>query len=150
MGQQPNMPLSLEDLPRAQPHPAPARRWRAGRPGDLSAPAEVPWGGAFGTPGPDAGYALRLLQDRDSGGAERPALATVMGARASRLGRAPVAADAEAAEIILALAPASPVHAPGVPGHGAEAPRRLLESLDASLLAAPLDDLRRRRPAGSG
>jgi hypothetical protein len=150
MGQQPNMPLSLDDLPRSELHPAPARRWRAGRPGDLSAPAEVPWGGAFGTPGPDTGYALRLLQDRDAGGADRQALATVMGARASRLGRAPVAADAEAAAITLALAAASPAHAAGAAGRGAEATRRLLESLDESLLAAPLDDLRRRRPGGVG
>ena len=55
MGQQPNMPLTVEDLPRPEPHPAPARRWRAGRPGDPALPADVPWGGAFGTPGPDPG-----------------------------------------------------------------------------------------------
>ena len=62
MGQQPNMPLTMADLPRPEPHPGPARGWRAGRPGDPSSPADVPWGGAFGTPGPDTGYALRLLR----------------------------------------------------------------------------------------
>lgn len=126
MGQQPNMPLTIEDLPRPEPHPAPARRWRAQRPGDPSSPADVPWGGAFGTPGPDTGYALQLL----AGGAHRPeeylALATIMAARASRLGRAPVAADADAARIILDLAGPGPGGGLGpLPGHGVEGLRRL-------------------------
>lgn len=154
MGQQPNLPLTVEDLPRAEPHPAPARRWRAGRPGDVASPADVPWGGAFGTPGPDAGYALRLLEGRSSGeGVDPRAVAAVMGARASLVGRAPVAADAEAAEIILtpALPPASGTGGSRAQalGPGAEGLRRLLESLDPGLLGAPLDELRRRRPAGS-
>ena len=107
MGQQPNLPLALEDRPRPEPQPAPARRWRAGRPGDLSGPGEVPWGGAFGTPGPDTGYALRLLADAGRCGDEATALAAVVAARSSWLGRAPVAADLEAAEILLARLPAA-------------------------------------------
>lgn len=153
MGQQPNLPLAVEDLPRPEPHPAPALRWRAGRPGDPASPADVPWGGAFGTPGPDTGYAWRLLEGRSGGPEESRALATAMAARASLLGRAPMAADVEAAEIILSLArpPASGTNGSGAqaPGHGAEGRRRLLESLDPILLAAPLDELRRRRPGGS-
>lgn len=144
MGQQPNMPLTIEDLPRPEARPAPPRRWRATRPGDPSSPGEVPWGGAFGTPGPDTGYALRLLADGGEAAEETRALATVMAARASRLGRAPVAADVEAARILLASAPAE-----GRRGRGAEGARRLLESLESDLLAAPLEDLRRRRPEGS-
>ena len=142
MGQQPNMPLTMEDLPRPEPRPGPARRWRAGRPGDLASPADVPWGGAFGTPGPDTGYALRLLAGRAGEPGEARALAAIVAARASRLGRAPVPADVVAAEAILSLVPAG-----GSPGHGAEGRRRLLESLDPGLLTLPLDELRRRRPA---
>lgn len=149
MGQQPNMPLAIEDLPRAEPQPGPARRWQAGRPGDVASPADVPWGGAFGTPGPDPGYALRLLADGAPGPEETRALAALAGARASWLGRAPVAADLEAAGIILAPALAASAGAlhlePGVEGL-----RRLLESLDPGLLAAPLEELRRHRlPQGA-
>lgn len=142
MGQQPNMPLTMEDLPRPEAHPGPSRRWRAGRPGDLASPAEVPWGGAFGTPGPDAGYAQRLLAGRAGEPGETKSLAAIVAARASRMGRAPVPADIAAAEALLALVPAG-----GSPGHGAEGRRRLLESLDAGLLTLPLDELHRRRPA---
>jgi hypothetical protein len=144
VGQQPNMPLTMADLPRPEAHPAPARRWRASRPGDLASPAEVPWGDGFGTPGPDTGYALRLLEERGVAEADRPALATVVGARASRLGRAPVAADIEAAEVLLALTPRPGSNAGKASAHGVEAARRLVESLDADLLAAPLEVLRRR------
>ncbi len=146
MGQQPNMPLSIEDLPRPEAHPAPARRWQAKRPGDLAGPAEVPWGGAFGTPGPDTGYALRLLADGAHGPEAVRALAALAGARASRLGRAPVAADVEAAEIILAPAMAAAGGSLRLE-HGVEGLRRLLESLDAGLLVAPVEELRGKRLA---
>lgn len=139
MGQQPNMPLTMEDLPRPEPRPGPSRGWRAGRPGDLASPAEVPWGGAFGTPGPDAGYAQRLLAGRTGEPGETRALAAIVAARASRLGRAPVPADIAAAQAVLAVVPAGTLS-----GHGAEGRRRLLESLDPSLLTLPLDELRRR------
>lgn len=144
MGQQPNMPLTIEDLPRAEARPGPARRWRASRPGDPGSPADLRWGGAFGTPGPDTGYALHLLSGRGLPADEAKAVAAVAAARASRLGRAPVASDLEAAEIILAPS----VRDAGGRlrlGHGVEGLQRLLESLDAALLAAPLGDLRRHR-----
>jgi len=142
VGQQPNMPLTMEDLPRPEPRPGPSRGWRAGRPGDPSSPADVPWGGAFGTPGPDTGYALRLLAGRAGEPGEMSALAAIVAARASRLGRAPVPADVAAAEAVLALLPVG-----DAPGPGAEGRRRLLEAFDPSLLSLPLDELRRRRPA---
>jgi hypothetical protein len=139
------MPLAIEDLPRAEPHPAPARRWQADRPGDPGSPADMPWGGAFGTPGPDTGYALRLLEDGGHGREEARALAAIATARASWLGRAPVAADVEAAGII--LAPALAASAGGLHlVHGVEGLRRLLESLAPGLLGAPLEELRRHRP----
>lgn len=161
MGQQPNVQLHLEDLPRREPHPGPARRWSARRPGDLPAPGQVPWGGAFGTPGPDTGYALRLLADRPltlAAGEHRAdverLVAALMAARASRLGRAPVLADAEVAEAILGLrgegATAAEVEAGRgrFAGRGVEGVRRLLEVVDAALLAAPADEVRRRWAAG--
>src|SRR4030042_1832111 len=106
------MPLAVEDLPRPGALPAPPGRWRARRPGDLGSPGEVPWGGAFGTPGPDTGYPLGLLSERPlalAAGERRDdaeaAVAALMAARASALGRAPVAADAEVAELILGYRP---------------------------------------------
>jgi len=161
VGQQPNIQLHLEDLPRPEPHPGPARRWSARRPGDLAGPQQVPWGGAFGTPGPDTGYALRLLAGRppsategeDPAEAERM-VAALMAARASLLGRAPVIGDAEVAEMILGLraggltADAAADARRRLSGHGAEALRRLLEAIDLALLAAPAEEVRRRWATG--
>jgi hypothetical protein len=159
VGQQPNLQLHLEDLPRPRPHPGPARRWSARRPGDPAGPEEVPWGGAFGTPGPDAGYALHLLAGRPlalaegerRADAERLA-AVLMAARASRLGRAPVAGDAEVAEMILGLHPGGPAAAAAerrrFAADGAEGLRRLLEAVDADLLVASPTDVRRDSAAG--
>ena len=159
MGQQPNIQLHLEDLPRPEAHPGPARPWSARRPGDLVAPQQVPWGGAFGTPGPDTGYALRLLAARPlalsegerRGDAER-LMAALMGARASRLGRAPVPGDAEVAGLILGYdAPAAPEAAAArrpFLGRGAEGVRRLLEAIDPQVLASPIEEVRRRLAAG--
>lgn len=108
MGQQPNIRLGIQDLPRPEAHPAAPRRWSPRRPGELGSPDEVPWGGAFGTPGPDAGYAMTVLASRDIPAAEgedshdvAAALAALMAARASHFGRAPVAADADVAEVLL-------------------------------------------------
>jgi len=158
VGQQPNIQLHLEDLPRPEAHPGPARRWSGRRPGDLASPEQVPWGGAFGTPGPDTGYALRLLADRApvaAGGESRVdavrVVAALMAARASLLGRAPVIGDAEVAEMILGLRAEGAAAAESLrrfSGHGAEDLRRLLEAIDPALLAAPADEVHRRWVAG--
>jgi len=161
VGQQPNIQLHLEDLPRPEAHPGPARRWSGGRPGDLVSPQQIPWGGAFGTPGPDTGYALRLLADRPPAPAEgerrtdlERTVAALMAARASLLGRAPVVGDAEVAEMILGLRAEGPAAAVAADarrrfsGHGAEGGRRLLEAIDPALLAAPAAEVRRRWAAG--
>jgi hypothetical protein len=110
VGQQPNIELRIEDLPRPTRHPAAPRRWSPRRPGELDSPVEVPWGGMFGTPGPDAGYAHRLAQDRPlalAPGENRhdaeAAVATLMAARASHFGRGPTGEDAEVAELLLGL-----------------------------------------------
>jgi hypothetical protein len=108
MGQQPNIELTLSDLPVATPQPAPARRWSPSRPGELGDPQTVPWGGAFGTPGPDAGYARTLAAAREMALVEgerrrdaEVATAALATARASFYGRAPVGGDIDIAVVIL-------------------------------------------------
>lgn len=161
MGQQPNVQLQLEGLPRREPHPGPARRWAARRPGDLAGPQEVPWGGAFGTPGPDTGYAWHLLAGRpvalapgeSRADAERLA-AVLMAARASRFGRAPVVGDADVAEMILGLRVGGPAGADPAPvrrhlsAHGADVLSRLLAAVDPDLLVAAPAEVQRRWAAG--
>jgi hypothetical protein len=159
VGQQPNIQLQLENLPRPVAHPGPARRWSARRPGDLAGPGEVPWGGAFGTPGPNTGYALRLLADRPLalGAGERRAeaerlAAGLMAARASRLGRAPIPGDAEVAVMILGLRAGGPsdvsTERRRLAAHGSEAPNRLLAAVAPDLLVASLAEVERRWSVG--
>jgi hypothetical protein len=68
----------------------------------------MPWGGGFGTIGPDAGYALKLIRSRDldlvPGEHQHNvevALSTIASARASRFGRAPIAEDIDLAALLL-------------------------------------------------
>ena len=110
MGQEPKIEIPPEDLPRAVPEPAPARRWKATRPGDLHRPEDVPWGGAFGTPGPDTGYALKLtsgaefeLGEGESRSNVEQILLVIMGARASLFGKAPSADDLSFPLLLLGL-----------------------------------------------
>lgn len=112
MGQQPNIELEISELPRPTAHTAPARHWSPGRPGELNTPGDVPWGGAFGTTGPDTGYALKLVKrhDLELGPSEHRhnvdvAIAAVAGARASRYGRAPISKDIDVALIIFGFVP---------------------------------------------
>lgn len=167
MGQQPNIELEISDLPRPRPAPAPARRWRPGRPGELRGPEEVPWGGAFGTTGPDTGYVYRLISDshlvladgEDHHNAEA-GVAALAAARASHFGRAPTVRDVEVAATILGYSPA------GIPngliaglvrerqdwlanlGHDASKARALVTAVPIENLAAPLEDLRARMASG--
>jgi hypothetical protein len=102
MAVDPFVPASIEDAPQLKERVPPARGWTARRPGDL--PPERPRGHLFGTPGPDAGYALtlaeRLRPRLDLAWAEHPddalTVATAIGMkRAGEFGRAPVLADIE-------------------------------------------------------
>ncbi|MEX1208653.1 MAG: hypothetical protein WEE36_08665 [Acidimicrobiia bacterium] len=142
MGQQPNIPITVADLPRATAKPPAARRWRPDRPGDLVSPEQVPWGGAFGTPGPDTGYALRLLRRR---AIEVPAgmrddveaaLMAIISARSSALGRAPVGPDIDLAIGLLDL----PAGAEAVSGiaHDHSRLRRLVEAIPRDVLMGPV------------
>jgi hypothetical protein len=109
VGQEPNIRLGFEDLPRSTPQPAAPQRWSPRRPGELGSPADVPWGGAFGTPGPDIGFAFKIVRSMDLPGSAHSrhdveaAVVAVMAARASTVGRAPTASDAIAALDVLDL-----------------------------------------------
>ena len=112
MGQQPNIELEISDLPRPVAHPAPARRWRPDRPGDLDGPGDVPSGTGFGTTGPDPGYALRLAADLELAKAPgesdhnaRAAVAAIGAARAAEFGRAPIPEDVQLGALVLGYLP---------------------------------------------
>jgi hypothetical protein len=108
MGQQPNIELEISDLPRPTATPPAARRWKPSRPGDATSPGDVPWGGAFGTPGPDTGFVLRLIKRRDfvlrpheSRKDAEAVLGALAAARASHVGRAPTSEDVDVALLLL-------------------------------------------------
>lgn len=106
MAQQPNVELSPGDLPRAVLEPAPARRQRIPRPGVITVPDEMPTGPGFGTPGPDTGWALRIIGQADlpeDTPGVRKLLAALMGARAAHFGRAPIHEDLEVGLALLGL-----------------------------------------------
>lgn len=112
MGQQPNIELHIQNLPRSTPETAAPRRWSPHRPGELGSPNDVPWGGMHGTPGPDAGYALKLIGGREYSLASEEGrsdvdavVAAVAVARASLFGRAPTAGDIDVALLMLGLNP---------------------------------------------
>ncbi len=163
MGQQPNIELEMADLPRPTPVPAPPRRWAPKRPGELSSPEEVPWGGMYGTPGPDTGYVLRLLADEplELGEHEKradavAAVAALAAARASRFGRAPTTADVGVAKVLLDYdgQPTTPefIHARAAAvanvAHDATRAAALVGAVDPALLEETPDAVRSRRSSG--
>lgn len=96
MAQQPNVELSPSDLPTPGLEPAPARRQIPRRPGTITTPEAMPEGPGFGTPGPDTGWALRIIAGSTYADAEdrlQKVLAALMSARAAHFGRAPVFED---------------------------------------------------------
>ena len=110
MGQEPNIELDSSDAPRQVAAPGAPRRWKPTRPGEITSPAEMRWGGAFGRPGPDTGWAMKLIRSTDWDRADRSSeaeavLATFVGARASLFGRAPTPHDVEVGLILLGLRP---------------------------------------------
>jgi hypothetical protein len=167
LGQQPSIELELSDLPRPEPTRHPERRWRPNRPGDIQGPDEMPWGGSFGTTGPDTGYALALLPlfDIDPGPLQNRrdlsvGLAAVAGARASRFGRAPVKEDVELALLVFGFLPE------GLPqdlvaelvedrhelfanaAHDVEKGRRIAAAVSLEVLELSVEEVRRRMAAG--
>ena len=168
MGQEPNIDIEFEDRPREELQPAPPRRWQADRPGDLTSPDQVPWGGPFGTPGPDTGYALKLASGagmelephEDRGNVER-AMVHLMASRASRFGRAPTNEDLQFAMLLLGLAGPDEVPAavasqlskdrrywaPRAARNSAVA-RQMVSRITPELLEASLEDVRHRLALG--
>ncbi len=167
MGQQPNIELVTADLPRPVPVRGPERRWRPQRPGDIGTPGDMPWGGAFGTTGPDAGFAMVLIRRRHLDLAEgehrhnvEAGIAALAAARASHFGRAPMEADVDVAVALLGY------HAEGMPaeviadlarrridwfaniGHDARRSSALVASVPEDVLFATPDEVRRRMAAG--
>jgi hypothetical protein len=167
VGQQPNIELGISHLPRAKPARAPERRWKPDRPGDLTSPEDVPWGGVFGTTGPDQGYALRLVRGVDfdvATGAERHSvevvIAAVAAARASLFGRAPTSGDVEFAltifgfrqhglpnETVAGLESDRRAWFGGVT-HDAVKLREIVAAVPRDVLLGSLDDLRSRMIGG--
>jgi|AMFO01.1.fsa_nt_gi hypothetical protein len=169
MGQQPNLELDISVLPRPESTTPPARSWKPGRPGELNGPGDVPRGGLYGNPGPDPGYAARLVAGREFPLAVNEhradtaaALRALVGARASRLGRAPLRGDVDAAMAMLGLDPE------GLPdevlvalevlrvtrfggfAHDPERVQTFLAGVPEDLLVADLATIRRRTAAGDG
>jgi hypothetical protein len=106
VAQQPNIELDPADLPRRTPEPAAARRWApSSKPGVIVSPDQVPRGGAFGSPGPDTGWAFTLIRkiepnlDPDL----EAVLVALMAARAALKGRAPVPQDLEVAKLLAGM-----------------------------------------------
>lgn len=118
-------------------------------------PGESRRDGAFGIPGPDSGFALSLLAERASEARDDDtiaALAVLMMARAAHLGRAPVAMDADVAEIVLGLAGGSAAGAAATVRGVARSPGRardLLEAVDFELLTTAAGEVQ-MRAASSG
>ena len=58
MGQQPNIELDIDDLPRDTHEPGAPSGWKPTRPGEILSPAAMPVGGVFGNPSPDGGISF--------------------------------------------------------------------------------------------
>jgi len=160
MAQQPNIELRITDLPRRTPGTGPERSWKPGRPGELTGTG-APWGGAFGTPGPDAGFALKLVAARELVLAEHEhradaeaVVAAVAAARASRRRRGPTKGDIDAAILILGYdAPTDfgAIRAAVIGGaahHHPERIRHVIAGIPADVFDAPIDELRERAASG--
>lgn len=126
MGQQPNIEVTEDEKPREALETPPARRWRPTKPGLITSPDQVPTGGHFGAPGPDAGFALRLLAEAelpDDDPNLRGVLQSLMTARAAALGRGPTLEDLEAGLTLC--------------GYGYEAPQDVVERRERWKAAVP-------------
>jgi hypothetical protein len=108
VAQQPNIELDGSDLPQRVAERSAERRWTPSRPGEITSPAEMPNRAEFGHPGPDTGWALRLLSvaefDRSQLGLHgEDVVLAIIGARAGAVGRAPTPEDVEVALVLMGL-----------------------------------------------
>jgi hypothetical protein len=127
VGQQPNIEVTEAERPRSVLQPPPATRWTPDiKPGIPTSPDEVPRGGRFGSPTPDGGWGLRLIEQADLPDEDpdfRAVVAALAIARAGALGRGPVPEDIEVA---LALT-----------GYGYEAPDDVTERRERWMASVP-------------
>jgi hypothetical protein len=159
MAQQPNIELQVPDIQQGASGTGPERPWAPNRPGELTGTG-MPWGGAFGMPGPDAGYALRLVVRRDLILADHEhrvdadvAVAAVAAARSSLVGRGPTKGDIDAAIVILGYDADSdfgPSRAAAIGGsaHHPLRIRRLIAGIPADVYDSTADELRERVASG--
>lgn len=112
MAQQPNIELEPSDLPRVGLDTSAARRWNpADKPGVITAPGQVPRGKGFGTPGPDTGWAVKIVRhiEGDIDPDLEHVLVAIMSARASTFGRAPIPEDLEVAKLLCGMGEGMPL-----------------------------------------
>ncbi len=106
MAQQPNIEIDQSDLPRPVLDTSAASRWSpSSKPGVITSPDQVPTGGTFGTPGPDTGWALKIIRkvDPQNDPNLEAVLVALMAARAAALGRAPVPGDLHVAKLFCGM-----------------------------------------------
>ncbi|MGH8923950.1 MAG: hypothetical protein ACRDWA_04800 [Acidimicrobiia bacterium] len=153
MGQQPNIEIGGAELPRPTPEPGPARRWRPTRPGVITSPAQMPKGGAFGTPGPDTGYAFRLIRSSgvDLTTSQEKVIAALMAARSSHKGRAPVPEDFDVSLVLAGIGEGLPLAIvergeqwAAATAHEVSAGRRAVTEAGTDLFEFTADEVRRR------
>jgi len=159
MAQQPNIDLQASSSRQPTGGTGPERPWSPNRPGELTGTG-MPWGGAFGTPGPDAGYALKLvagrelvLADHEHRADANAAAAAVAAARSSLIGRGPTKEDIDAAIIILGYDSESdfgPARAAAIGGsaHHPLRVRSLIAGIPKDVYDATPGELRERVASG--
>jgi len=159
MAQQPKIDLETAHHLRPDSVTGPERPWYPNRPGELTGTG-MPWGGAFGTPGPDAGYALKLvvgrelvLADHEHRADANAAVGAVAAARASLDGRGPTKEDIDAAIIILGYDTESDFGAARAAAIGGSAHhplriRGLIAGIPKDVYEATPDELRERVASG--
>ena len=159
MAQQPNIDLQTSNPQQSSVGTGPGRPWFPDRPGELTGTG-MPWGGAFGTPGPDAGYALKLvagrelvLADHEHRADANAAVGAVAAARASLDGRGPTKEDIDAAIVILGYDAESdfgPARAAAIGGsaHHPLRIRGLIAGIPKDVYEATPDELRERVASG--
>jgi hypothetical protein len=147
------VPISEADQVRPARHLHVPGSWTASRPGDLSGP-RAPAGRTEGTPGPDAGFALRLarrvepdlkLTEGESAEDVLVGVALVAARRAALLGRAPCIYDVQFALAhwsFLSDAPADMVAARrqafSAVSHDYAAQRALVDGVPDDVLGQPI------------
>ena len=159
MAQQPNIDLQTSNPQQSSVGTGPGRPWFPDRPGELTGTG-MPWGGAFGTPGPDAGYALKLvagrelvLADHEHRADANAAVGAVAAARASHDSRGPTKEDIDAAIVILGYDAESdfgPARAAAIGGsaHHPLRIRSLIAGIPKDVYEATPDELRERVASG--